>query len=141
MIFLCTGLFALTLIVLFFRSQNGSVTRTITRSSDDTTVNELADKKILEKINKSYKFRSSQQDDIFGAFIFNFPVEIRVADRVRVYIFENDYTLIKRNLMLLSPVYNFQDTTDFFGKTLFLNDKTGDTQIVRFITEIDGTTV
>lgn len=55
-----------------------------------------------------------------------------------MFVFENDYSLIKRNLLLLAPMYNFQDTTDFFGKTMFLNDKTGDGQIVRFITEIDG---
>ena len=89
-------------------------------------------------MNKGYKFRSSQQNDIFGAFIFNFPVDIRVADRVRMFVFENDYALIKRNLLLLTPMYNFQETNDFFGKTMFLNDKTGDGQIVRFITEIDG---
>ncbi len=139
-IFLCTGLFALTLIVLFFRSQNGVVTRSITRT-DDTVVSEVTNQKALEKISKAYKFRDSRQKDVFGAFIFNFPVEIRVADRVRMYVFENDYSLIKRNLMLLSSMYNFQDTTDFFGKTMFLNDKNGDGQIVRFITEIDGIAV
>lgn len=55
-----------------------------------------------------------------------------------MYTFENDYSLIRRNLMLLSSMYNFQDTNDFYGKTMFLNDKTGDGNIVRFITEVDG---
>lgn len=55
-----------------------------------------------------------------------------------MYVFENDYALIRRNLLLLGAMYNFQDTNDFFGKTMFLNDKTGDGQIVRFIAEIDG---
>jgi hypothetical protein len=138
-IFLCTGLFALTLIVLFFRSQNSIVTRTTLSSSDDkTVVSTSVNQKVLEKVNKDYKFRTSQQNDVFGAFIFNFPVDIRVADRLRMYVFENDYSLIKRNLLLLGALYNFQDTSDFFGKTMFLNDKTGDGQIVRFITEIDG---
>lgn len=96
------------------------------------------DDKVLSKVEKTYDFRTSSQEDIFGAFIFTFPVEISVADRVRMYVFENDYALIRRNLLLLSAMYNFSDTTDFFGKTMFLNDKTGDGQIVRFITEIDG---
>lgn len=139
-IFLCTGLFALTLIVLFFRSQNGLVTwKVVTGAKNSgTIISDSVNEKVLDKVNKWYKFRTSQQNDVFGAFIFNFPVDIRVADRVRMYVFENDYSLIKRNLLLLVPMYNFQDTTDFFGKTMFLNDKTGDGQIVRFITEIDG---
>jgi hypothetical protein len=94
--------------------------------------------KILSKVEKSYNFRKSSQNDIFGAFIFTFPVKITVSDRLRMYVFENDYSLIRRNLLLLSAMYNFSDTTDFFGKTMFLNDKTGDGQIIRFITEIDG---
>jgi len=61
-----------------------------------------------------------------------------VADRLRVYVFENDYSLIRRNLLLLSAIYEFQDTTDFYGKTFFLNDKVGDGSIVRFLVEIDG---
>lgn len=51
-IFLCTGLFALTLIVLFFRSQNGVITRTVTRTTDDTAVNQVVNQKVLEKVNK-----------------------------------------------------------------------------------------
>lgn len=99
------------------------------------------DQKTLETIYKAYKFRDSQQDDVFGAFIFTFPYTSRVADRVRIFVFEDDYTLIRRNIMLLAPLYNFQDTTDFSGKTMFLNEKSGDTQIVRFITEIDSAAV
>lgn len=139
-IFLCTGLFALTLIVLFFRSQNGFVTKGVVTGgkNSSTIISASVNEKVLDKVNKWYKFRSSQQNDVFGAFIFNFPVDIRVAERVRMYVFENDYTLIRRNLLLLAPMYNFQDTTDFFGKTMFLNDKNSDGQIVRFITEIDG---
>lgn len=137
-IFLCTGIFAFFLIVLFFRSQDG-----IIRDSGDTEtrrpiISTSVNDKVLSKIWKSYQFRKSTQNDIFGAFIFTFPVEITVTDRIRMYVFENDYALVRRNLLLLSSLYDFQDTTDFFGKTMFLNDKTGDGQIVRFITEIDG---
>lgn len=137
-IFLCTGIFAATLIVLFFRSQDGVVRNNV--GSDDRVpiISASVNDKVLTKLEKEYKFRSSSQDDVFGAFIFNFPVEISVADRVRMFVFENDYALIRRNLLLLSEIYTFSDTTDFFGKTMFLNDKTGDGQIVRFITEIDG---
>lgn len=137
-IFLCTGIFAFTLIVLFFRSQSGVVSRWITNRADAPIVSEAVTQKVLDKVNKGYKFRTSPQNDVFGAFVFNFSFESRVADRVRMYTFENDYSLIRRNLMLLSSMYNFQDTNDFYGKTMFLNDKTGDGNIVRFITEVDG---
>jgi hypothetical protein len=137
-IFLCTGIFAFFLVVLFFRTQNGTVKNTTGTDTRSPIISTTVNDKILSKVEKTYKFRKSTQNDIFGAFIFNFPVEITVADRIRMYVFENDYALIRRNLLLLDSIYTFQDTTDFFGKTLFLNDKTGDGQIVRFVTEIDG---
>jgi hypothetical protein len=137
-IFLCTGIFAFFLIVLFFRSQNGSTSSTMPSDTRRPIISTSVNEKVLSKLEKAYEFRKSTQDDVFGAFIFTFPVEITVADRIRMYVFENDYALIRRNLLLLSNLYEFQDTTDFFGKTMFLNDKTGDGQIVRFITEIDG---
>lgn len=137
-IFLCTGIFAFFLIVLFFRSQDGSVKTGSTTDTRRPIISTSVNDKVLSKVEKAYEFRKSTQDDVFGAFIFTFPVEITVADRIRMYVFENDYALIRRNLLLLSNLYDFQDTTDFFGKTMFLNDKTGDGQIVRFITEIDG---
>jgi hypothetical protein len=137
-IFLCTGIFAFFLVVLFFRTQNGTVKNTTGTDTRSPIISTTVNDKILSKVEKTYKFRKSTQNDIFGAFIFNFPVEITVADRIRMYVFENDYALIRRNLLLLDALYTFQDTTDFFGKTLFLNDKTGDGQIVRFVTEIDG---
>lgn len=140
-IFLCTGIFAFFLIVLFFRSQNGSTSSTTTSDTRRPIISASVNDKVLSKVEKAYEFRKSTQDDVFGAFIFTFPVEITVADRVRMYVFENDYALIRRNLLLLSNLYDFQDTTDFFGKTMFLNDKTGDGQIVRFITEVDGRAV
>ncbi len=124
-IFLCTGIFAFFLIVLFFRSQNDSQRGIVGAGSDKTPiVSTSVNDKVLVKVEKAYNFRKSSQNDVFGAFIFNFPVDITVADRVRMYVFENDYALIRRNLLLLSAMYNFQDTTDFFGKTMFLNDKT-----------------
>ncbi len=138
-IFLCTGIFAFTLIVLFFRSQTGIVNQVLPSPGEEKPViSASVNDKVLAKVKKAYSFRKSNQNDIFGAFIFNFPVEITVSDHIRMYVFENDYSLIRRNLLLLGTLYNFQDTTDFFGKTMFLNDKTGDGQIVRFITEIDG---
>lgn len=137
-IFLCTGIFAFFLIVLFFRSQNEGQKGVVGTSDKTPIVSASVNDKVLVKVEKAYNFRKSSQNDVFGAFIFNFPVEITVADRVRMYVFENDYALIRRNLLLLDTMYSFQDTTDFFGKTMFLNDKTGDGQIVRFITEIDG---
>lgn len=140
-IFLCTGIFAFFLIVLFFRSQNGSTSSTMPSDTRRPIISTSVNEKVLSKLEKAYEFRKSTQDDVFGAFIFTFPVEITVADRIRMYVFENDYALIRRNLLLLSNLYEFQDTTDFFGKTMFLNDKTGDGQIVRFITEVDGRAV
>ncbi len=140
-IFLCTGIFAFFLIVLFFRSQNGSTSSTTPSDTRRPIISTSVNEKVLSKLEKAYEFRKSTQDDVFGAFIFTFPVEITVADRIRMYVFENDYALIRRNLLLLSNLYEFQDTTDFFGKTMFLNDKTGDGQIVRFITEVDGRAV
>lgn len=137
-IFLCTGIFAFFLVVLFFRTQNGTGSVTPSTENRSPIISTSVNDKVLSKVEKSYKFRKSTQNDVFGAFIFNFPVEITVADRIRMYVFENDYALIRRNILLLSSMYTFQDTTDFFGKTMFLNDKTGDGQIVRFITEIDG---
>lgn len=140
-IFLCTGIFAFFLIVLFFRSQNWSTNSTTPSDTRRPIISTSVNDKVLSKVEKAYEFRKSTQDDVFGAFIFTFPVEITVADRIRMYVFENDYALIRRNLLLLSNLYDFQDTTDFFGKTMFLNDKTGDGQIVRFITEVDGRAV
>lgn len=140
-IFLCTGIFAFFLIVLFFRSQNGSTSPATPSDTRRPIISTSVNEKVLSKLEKAYEFRKSTQDDVFGAFIFTFPVEITVADRIRMYVFENDYALIRRNLLLLSNLYEFQDTTDFFGKTMFLNDKTGDGQIVRFITEVDGRAV
>ncbi len=140
-IFLCTGIFAFFLIVLFFRSQNGSTNSTTPSDTRRPIISTSVNDKVLSKVENTYQFRKSTQNDVFGAFIFTFPVEITVADRIRMYVFENDYALIRRNLLLLSNLYDFQDTTDFFGKTMFLNDKTGDGQIVRFITEVDGRAV
>lgn len=137
-IFLCTGIFAFFLVVLFFRTQHTIPKNTSSNDTRSPIISTSVNDKILSKVEKTYKFRKSTQNDIFGAFIFNFPVEITVADSIRMYVFENDYALIRRNLLLLDSMYTFQDTTDFFGKTLFLNDKTGDGQIVRFVTEIDG---
>ncbi len=137
-IFLCTGIFAFTLVVLFFRSQSWVIR---TSGSDPQTSIIAQDSNTLDRIKRAYQFRKSQQNDIFGAFIFTFDVDITVADRVRMYVFKNDYSLIRRNFLLLDSIYNFQDTTDFFGKTMFLNDKQWDGQIVRFITEVNGQTL
>jgi|GEM_PF-1061108 len=136
-IFLCTGIFAFFMVVLFFRSQNGQI-KTTPSTDREPVISLSVNDKVVTKLKKSYNFRKSAQQDVFGAFIFDFPVEITVADRVRMFVFENDYALIRRNILLLSAMYDFSDTTDFFGKTMFLNDKTGDGSIVRFITEIDG---
>jgi hypothetical protein len=113
-IFLCTGIFAFFLIVLFFRSQNEGQ-KGVVGTSDKTPIVSASvnDKSHLLKSEKAYNFRKSSQNDVFGAFIFNFPVDITVADRVRMYVFENDYALIRRNLLLLDTMYTFQDTTDF----------------------------
>lgn len=139
-IFLCTGVFAVFLIVLFFRDSQMNKWWATNTWVTPSIVGTSGNNKVLTKLESKYKFHKSSQNDVFGAFIFHFSVESRVAGPIRVYIFENDYSLIRRNLLLLSSMYTFTDTTDFFGKTMFLNDKTGDGQIVRFITEIDGRT-
>jgi len=70
--------------------------------------------------------------------IFRFDVDIRTSDRIRMYIFHDDYATIKKNLLLLDTLYSFSEVDEPFGKVFFLNDKTADDQIVRFITEADG---
>lgn len=53
-IFLCTGLFALALIVLFFRSQNGLVTRSVVTGTktSNTVISATVNEKVLDKVNK-----------------------------------------------------------------------------------------
>lgn len=58
-----------------------------------------------------------------------------------MYIFRDDYTTIKKNLLLLDSIYTFAEVDESFGKVFFLNDKTANDQIVRFITESDGITL
>lgn len=142
-IFLCTGIFAFTLIVLFFRDQSSFVTtRTPTVDSGDTTPAETTSraKNVIDRLDRAYRFRTSSERDIFGAFIFQFDVDSRVGGSVRMYKFDEEYSLVRKNMLLLGALYNFQDTTDFFGKTMYLNEKNADGQFVRFITEINGTT-
>lgn len=143
-IFLCTGIFAFTLIVLFFRDQSSFVT-TRTAVSDDGGVTVPAEttsraQDVIARLDRAYKFRTSREKDIFGVFIFQFVVDSRVGGSLRMYKFEEEYSLVRKNMLLLWALYNFQDTTDFFGKTMYLNEKNADGQFVRFITEINGTT-
>ena len=145
-IFLCTGIFAFTLIVLFFRDQEGIIksgetpTQTVDVTDDEPVSATAQAKTILSRLDDAYQFRDSRERDIFQAFIFQFDVDIRVGGGVRMYVFEEEYSLVRKNLLLLDPLYNFQDSTDFFGKTMYLNDKNPDERIVRFITDVRGTT-
>jgi hypothetical protein len=145
-IFLCTGIFAFTLIVLFFRDQSGFVSSR-TDTTQGTTTGGSAPvettaraKDVIARIDRAYNFNTSQQKDIFGAFIFQFAVDSRVGGGLRMYVFEDEYSLVRKNMLLLGALYNFQDTTDFFGKTMYLNEKNADGQFVRFITDVNGTT-
>lgn len=133
-IFLCTGIFAFALIVLFFRSQ-GVQTPPIGVQRTDVTV---SSQKILSTLRKSYTFSNSAKKDIFGVSIFRLDVDIRTSDRIRMYIFHDDYETIKKNMLLLDSIYTFSEVDESFGRVFFLNDKTANDQIVRFITEVDG---
>lgn len=132
-IFLCTGIFAFALIVLFFRSQGIETPKVNTGGSQI-----VSSGKTLSTIKKAYTFQSSSQKDIFGVSIFRFDVDIRTSDRIRMYVFHDDYLTIKKNLLLLDSIYNFSEVDEPFWKVLFLNDKTASDQIVRFITQVDG---
>jgi hypothetical protein len=132
-IFLCTGIFAFSLIVLFFRSQDVSLPQV--NSGGDQIV---SSGKTLDIIKKAYTFESSAQKDIFGVSIFRFDVDIRTSDRIRMYVFRDDYLTVKKNLLLLDSIYTFSEVDEPFGKVFFLNDKTAGDQIVRFITQVDG---
>jgi len=134
-IFLCTGIFAFSLIVLFFRSQDVKLPQINNIGGTQVT----SSSKKLDAIKKAYTFTSSAQKDIFGVSIFRFDVDIRTSDRIRMYIFHDDYATIKKNLLLLDSIYTFSEVDESFGKVLFLNDKTSNDQIVRFVTEADGT--
>lgn len=112
-IFLCTGIFAFSLIVLFFRSQNTDVSLPTSPTKD---VWVWSSHKTLENIKRSYAFKSSSQKDIFGVSIFRFDVDIRTSDRIRMYIFRDDYTTIKKNLLLLDSIYTFAEVDESFGK-------------------------
>lgn len=132
-IFLCTGIFAFSLIVLFFRSQDVSLPQV------NSTGGQVASSgKTLDIIKKAYTFESSAQKDIFGVSIFRLDVDIRTSNRIRMYVFRDDYLTIKKNMLLLDNLYSFSEVDEPFGKVLFLNDKSGDDQIVRFITLVDG---
>lgn len=136
-IFLCTGIFAFSLIVLFFRSQDVKLPLMNTVSTQA-----VSSGKTLDRIKKSYTFSNSKQKDIFGVAIFRFDVSILTSDRIRMYVFEDDYATIKKNMLLLDNIYTFSEVDEPFGKVFFLNDKNdkiANDQIVRFITEVDGT--
>lgn len=147
-IFICTGIFAFTLIVLFFRDQQGIINaggnptgEEVEQIPDNIQDAPIQVKTILARLDENYQFRESKERDIFQAYIFQFDVDIKVGGRVRMYVFDEDYSLVRKNLLLLDSFYNFQDSTDFFGKTLYLNDKNGDGQIIRFIIDVRGTTL
>lgn len=83
-IFLCTGIFAFTLIVLFFRDQSSFVTtktNTTTENGVDVTPTETTSRAldVITRLDRAYKFRTSREKDIFGAFIFQFAVDSRVG--------------------------------------------------------------
>jgi len=133
-IFLCTGIFAFSLIVLFFRSQ-GVETPQISQSNGQN----ITSQKTLDAIQKTYIFKNSPQKDIFGVSIFHFDVDIKTSDRIRMYVFHDDYATIKKNLSVLDNIYTFSEVDEPFWKVFFLNDKSTDKQIVRFVTDVDGT--
>jgi hypothetical protein len=60
-IFLCTGIFAFSLIVLFFRSQDVSLPQLNGEGAQAVTSSGAT----LDIIRKSYTFSSSAQKDIF----------------------------------------------------------------------------
>lgn len=69
-IFLCTGIFAFTLIVLFFRDQSSFVTtRNPVTSEDgtDSTPTETTSRAqdVIARLDRAYKFRTSREKDIF----------------------------------------------------------------------------
>jgi len=132
-IFLCTGIFAFSLIVLFFRSQDVQLPQANNNGNQI-----ISSGKTLNDIKKAYTFNTSSQKDIFGVSIFRFDVDIRTSDRIRMYVFQDDYETIKKNLLLLDTLYSFSEVDESFGKVFFLNDKMRDDRIVRFITQIDG---
>lgn len=132
-IFLCTGIFAFSLIVLFFRSQDVELPEI---NNSGTQV--ASSGKTLDVLKKAYTFSSSSQKDIFGVSVFRLNVDIRTSDRIRMYVFHDDYATIKKNLLLLDSIYTFSEVDEPFGKVFFLNDKAANDQIVRFVTEVDG---
>lgn len=132
-IFLCTGIFAFSLIVLFFRSQDVSLPQINSKGGQI-----MSSGKTLDTIKKAYTFESSPQKDIFGVSVFRFDVDILTSQRIRMYVFSEDYLSIKKNLLLLDNIYSFSEVDEPFGKVFFLNDKLGDDRIVRFITQVDG---
>ena len=135
-IFLCTGIFAFALIVLFFRSQGVDMPQ-VSQSSGQS----ISSQKTLDVLQKTYIFKNSSQKDIFGVSIFRFDVDIKTSDRIRMYVFHDDFLTIKKNLSVLDSIYTFSEVDEPFWKAFFLNDKNTDKQIVRFVTDIDGTVV
>jgi hypothetical protein len=81
-IFLCTGIFAFSLIVLFFRSQDVPLPQVNNQGGQVASSG-----KVLDILKKSYSFQSSKQKDIFGVTIFRFDVDIRASERIRMYVF------------------------------------------------------
>jgi len=108
-IFLCTGIFAFSLIVLFFRSQGVEVPQI--GQSDEVNV---TSKKVLDTIQKTYTFTNSPQKDIFGVSLFRFDVDIKTSDRIRMYVFQDDYATIKKNLLVLDSIYTFSEVDEPF---------------------------
>ncbi len=137
-IFICAWISSFFLIFTFLGSEN-MTSRKSQNSFISNNVSKNSSK--LQSLESYYAFKKSTQNDVFGAFIFNFWVKILVSDRVRMYVFDNDYTLIRRNLLLLWDIYDFTDSDDLFWKTFFLNEKNGDSPLIRFLTEIDGRAV
>ncbi len=117
-IFLCTGIFAFSLIVLFFRSQDVKIPLMNTVGTQA-----VSSGKMLDRIKKAYTFKNTSQKDIFGVSIFRFDVTIQTSDRLRMYVFQDDYATIKKNMLLLDNIYAFSEVDEPFGKVFFLNDK------------------
>ena len=80
-------------------------------------------------------------DDIFGFYIFgSLPVSTYSTTYARIYVFDDQYHIIRKNLQVASGFYEINETGTFFDKSFFLNmsEKDG---IVRFVFEHEDTTI
>lgn len=98
---------------------------------------------LLMKIMPDLSPKKIPNEGIFNIHVLGnvrFNTYYDAKKKVKFFAFAETYDVMLANMKLLDKLYTVNETSQFFGKTFFLNPKKSD-DFVRFVTFLEGRAV